>query len=73
MALVIAPSSQPIQHEKPIEDDFQCEIIPDGFEWAMFGWDKERSSKKLNIDDDELLVKVKDGSGFKTSIGDTVS
>eukprot|EP00347_Sterkiella_histriomuscorum_P003770 403363015 len=46
------------------------EIIPDGFEWAMFQWDTEKSSKKLQIDEDLLTVKVKDGSGFKTSFGD---
>ena len=37
---------------------------------AMFSWDKDKSSKKLNIDDDSLTIKVKDGSGFKTSLGD---
>lgn len=36
----------------------------------MFNWDTEKSSKKLNIDEDMLTVKVKDGSGFKTSVGD---
>ena len=38
----------------------------------MFNWDKEKSSKKLGIEEDQLTVKVKDGSGFKTSLGDTV-
>ncbi len=38
----------------------------------MFNWDNDKSSKKLNIDDDMLTVKVKDGSGFKTSLGDAV-
>jgi len=38
----------------------------------MFNWDNDKSSKKLNIDDDQLTVKVKDGSGFKTSLGDSV-
>ena len=37
---------------------------------AIFSWDSDKSSKKLNIDDDLLTVKVKDGSGFKTSFGD---
>lgn len=37
---------------------------------AMFSWDKEKSSKKLNSEEDGLSIKVKDGSGFKTSIGD---
>ena len=40
---------------------------------AMFNWDPEQSSKKLIIEDDFLTVRVKDGSGFKTSIGDQVS
>ena len=40
------------------------------FDKAMFNWDSELSSKKLVIEDDFLTVKVKDGSGFKTSIGD---
>ena len=39
----------------------------------MFSWDTEKSSKKLTIDEDTLTVKVKDGSGFKTSFGDQVS
>lgn len=65
------------------EQDLIYEIIPDGYDWgtiplnlfllAMFSWDKEKSSKKLSIEDDQLTVKVKDGSGFKTSMGDTVS
>lgn len=38
----------------------------------MFNWDSEKSSKKLTVDEDELTVKVKDGSGFKTSVGDQV-
>jgi hypothetical protein len=36
----------------------------------MFSWDSDRSSKKLDIDDDMITVKVKDGTGFKTSLGD---
>jgi len=40
---------------------------------AMFNWEQELSSKKLIIEDDFLTVRVKDGSGFKTSIGDQVS
>ena len=39
----------------------------------MFNWDPELSSKKLIIEDDFLTVRVKDGLGFKTSIGDQVS
>jgi hypothetical protein len=39
----------------------------------MFSWDSEKSSKKLSIDEDELTIKVKDGSGFKTSVGDQVT
>ena len=59
------------------------DLLPDGFEWgntsklilkmiflAIFNWDAERSSKKLTVEDDSLTIKVKDGSGFKTSIGD---
>lgn len=42
-------------------------------ELAMFGWDSEKTSKKLTIDEDQLTIKVKDGSGFKTSFGDVVS
>ncbi len=38
----------------------------------MFDWNVDLSSKKLLIEDDCLTVKVKDGSGFKTSIGDMV-
>ncbi len=38
----------------------------------MFNWDQDRSSKKLVIEDDQLTIKVKDGSGFKTSLGDQV-
>ena len=38
----------------------------------MFNWDSDLTSKKLTIDDDQLTIKVKDGSGFKTSIGDQV-
>ena len=37
---------------------------------AMFAWDKEKSSKKINVEEDALTVKVKDGSGFKTTLGD---
>ena len=36
----------------------------------MFNWDQDKSSKKLVVDEDELTIKVKDGSGFKTSVGD---
>jgi len=39
----------------------------------MFNWDTDKSSKKLLVDDDLLTIKVKDGSGFKTSMGDQVS
>ena len=39
---------------------------------AMFSWDNDSSSKKLIVDDDQLTIKVKDGSGFKTSLGDQV-
>lgn len=46
-----------------MDEDQICEIIPDGFDWgtlilsimtllAMFSWDTEKSSKKLNIDED---------------------
>ena len=38
----------------------------------MFNWDNEFSSKKLTVEDDQLTIKVKDGSGFKTSVGDQV-
>ena len=40
---------------------------------AMFNWDKEKSSSKLNLENEQLTVKVKDGTGFKTSIGSEVS
>ncbi|CDW75184.1 spry domain containing protein [Stylonychia lemnae] len=68
-----------------MDEDQIFETIPDGFDWgitffaanyhsvAMFAWDQDKSSKKLIIDDDQLTVKVKDGSGFKTSFGDQVS
>ena len=55
------------------------EVIPDGYEWgtllplshlAMFNWDTDLTSKKLTVEDDQLTIKVKEGSGFKTSIGD---
>lgn len=36
----------------------------------MFSWDSDRSSKKLDIDEDQITVKVKDGTGFKTSLAD---
>ncbi len=39
----------------------------------MFNWDTDKSSKKLSVDEDCLSVKVKDGSGFKTSLGDQVT
>ena len=39
---------------------------------AIFNWDTDTSSKKLSVEDDQLTIKVKDGSGFKTSIGDQV-
>lgn len=68
-----------------MEEEFYLDYIPDGYEWgkhiqqsflkvylAIFNWDNDRSSKKLAIDDDSLTVKVKDGSGFKTSLGDQV-
>ena len=65
------------------EEDSGFEIVPEGFDWgiylfsnltylALFNWDASKSSKKLTIDDDQLTIKVKDGSGFKTSVGDTV-
>ena len=38
----------------------------------MFNWDNDMTSKKLQIEDDQLTIKVKDGSGFKTSLGDQV-
>jgi len=39
---------------------------------AIFNWDNDKSSKKLSIEEDQLTIKVKDGSGFKTSLGDAV-
>ncbi len=79
---VLSPST-PVSN--PEEMGFLFDVIPDGYEWgkdngifnahlniAMFNWDAEASSKKLLIEDDCLTVKVKDGSGFKTSIGDMV-
>ena len=38
----------------------------------MFNWDTDLTSKKLIVEDDLLTIRVKDGSGFKTSIGDQV-
>jgi hypothetical protein len=67
-----------------MEDNEYFDIVPDGYDWgtphllnfniyfsiAMFNWDEDCCSKKLLIDeDDQLTIKVKDGSGFKTSLG----
>ena len=79
---ILSPST-PINNNSE-DQGFFFDVIPDGYEWgklfycvnvmivAMFNWDVETSSKKLLIEDDCLTVKVKDGSGFKTSIGDMV-
>ena len=37
---------------------------------ALFSWDNEVSSNKLKIEEDMMTVKVMDGSGFKTTLGD---
>ena len=37
-----------------------------------FCWDKNQSSAKLHIEEDGLTAWVKDGSGFKNSLGDLV-
>lgn len=78
---IISPST-PVSNAEDM--GFLFDVIPDGYEWgkifmyvkemilAMFNWDADTSSKKLLIEDDCLTVKVKDGSGFKTSIGDMV-
>ena len=39
---------------------------------VTFCWDKNQSSEKLHFEDDGLTAWVKDGSGFKNSIGDLV-
>jgi len=79
---ILSPSSPNINNGEDM--GFLFDVIPDGYEWgkiflnlnvmvlAMFNWDVDTSSKKLLIEDDCLTVKVKDGSGFKTSIGDMV-
>lgn len=39
---------------------------------ALFGWNKDATSNKLTIEDDMVTIRVTDGTGFKTSLGDTV-
>ena len=88
MTSKIASPSSILSPSTPVSNNaedmgFFFDVIPDGYEWgkvffahviiiAMFNWDADTSSKKLLIEDDCLTVKVKDGSGFKTSIGDMV-
>lgn len=47
-----------------MEDEIYIDTVPDGYDWgnqlpsnlifplAIFNWDMDKSSKKLNIDDD---------------------
>ena len=39
---------------------------------AFFQWDEKKISKKLEILEDKLACKVKEGSGFKSVLGTTV-
>jgi hypothetical protein len=36
---------------------------------ALFSWNPERTSSKLQLDEDSLVCTSKEGSGFKTTIG----
>lgn len=43
--------------------------FPEGYITPVFHWDPDNSSKKLTLQEDLLTVTVKDGSGFKTTLG----
>ena len=45
------------------------EFFIDGYLTPLFEWDKELTSKKLQVQEDPLRVKVIDGSGFKSTLG----
>lgn len=53
--------------------------VPEGFSSrkvnrnpALFTWDPKRSSSKLVLDNENLTCKVREGSGFKTTLGTEV-
>jgi hypothetical protein len=53
--------------------------VPEGFSArnclyhsALFTWDNKRSSSKLTLDNENLTCTVKEGSGFKTTLGTEV-
>lgn len=42
---------------------------PEGFDAPLFSWDKNRCSVRLSLDDECLRCTSKEGSGFKTVLG----
>lgn len=46
--------------------------VPEGFSAPLFTWDNKRSSSKLTLDNENLTCTVKEGSGFKTTLGTEV-
>lgn len=44
-------------------------IIPDGMSAAFFEWSTTKKSKNLALSDENLKVRVTEGSGFKTVLG----
>jgi len=40
---------------------------------GFFCWDEKKTSKKLQLSNENMTCKVKDGSGFKTTCGNFVS
>lgn len=52
--------------------------MPDNFDWAFFQWNKKESTTKVEFQDgpigypfeSQTTVRVRDGTGFKTVIGD---
>lgn len=36
---------------------------------AMFSWNPQRTSQKLELSDNDVICQSKDGNGFKTVLG----